>query len=350
MESLVSVIITNYNYEQYLPEAIDSVLNQTYQYFEIIVVDDGSTDNSVELIKKYETRYAGKIKGIYKENGGQASAFNKAFEYVTGEIIALLDADDYWYENKLEKIVEYHKEYAGIQHNLLINNQQKFALLEDKVAKQKMGLELFGFLGTIPTSGLSFKTEYLKGILPIPEKEYKICADLYIKIMFLNNYDIFSIDSPLGCYRSHGQNHWFSSQASSLEYNKITLDKLNELRNKQGRTLIRKNNDAEAIGLFMLESLHFEKDGRYVVYGMGEMAKVFFANLKDNINIVSFSGSHISDKEMYFLEKPIWSVEYLIKNSSEYDKVIISSSQVSEILQYLEERGIDKGKILIPRL
>jgi len=350
MKSLVSVIITNFNYEQYLPEAIDSVLNQTYQYFEIIVVDDGSNDNSVGLIQKFEALYPSKIKGIYKKNGGQASAFNRGFECAQGNIIAFLDADDYWYENKLEKIVEYHKNYAGIQHNLLINNQLKFALLEDKVAKQKKGLELFGFLGTIPTSGLSFQKEYLKEIFPIPEKEYKICADLYVKTMFLNNHDIFSIDNPLGCYRSHGQNHWFSSQASSLEYNKITLDKLNKQREKQGRTIIRRNNDAEAIGFFMLNSLQLEKDKRHVIYGMGEMAKVFFESLKDSINIVSFSGSYIEDKEINFLGKPAWPLEYLINNSSEYDKVIISSSHVSEILKYLEESGIDKEKILVPKL
>lgn len=347
---LVSVIITNYNYEKYIVEAIESVLNQTYKNFELIIVDDGSKDQSRRIIQPYQLQYPNKIKLILQENGGQGSAFNAGFDASTGEIIAFLDADDYWYENKLEKIVEYHKSHAGVQHNLLINNQQKFTLLEDKVAKQKKGLELYGFLGTIPTSGLSFRKECLEEVFPIPEKEYKICADLYVKIMFLNNYDIFSIDSPLGCYRYHGQNHWFSSQASSLEYNKITLDKLNEQREKQGRTIIRRNNEAEAIGFFMLDSLHLEKDGRYVMYGMGEIAKVFFVSLKDSINIVSFSGSHIDDQEINFLGKPTWSLEYLINNSSEYDKVIISSSQVQEILQYLQESGIHKEKILVPRL
>ncbi|WP_354471619.1 glycosyltransferase family 2 protein [Lysinibacillus parviboronicapiens] len=342
--------MTNYNYEKYIVEAIESVMNQTYKHFELIIVDDGSTDQSREFIQHYQSQYPNEIKLIFQENGGQGSAFNAGFEAATGEIIAFLDADDYWYENKLEKIVEYHKNHAGIQHNLLINNQWKFALLEDQVAKQKKGLELYGFLGTIPTSGLSFKKEYLKEIFPIPEKEYKICADLYVKVMFLNNHEIFSIDSPLGCYRSHGKNHWFTSQASSLEYNKITLDKLNEEREKQGRATVQRNSEAEAIGYFMLDSMEFEGNKRYVLYGMGELAKVFYTELKSYIDIVCFSGSFVKNERENYLGLPVKSLEYLINNSDEYDKIIISSSQVSEILQYLQENGIYEEEILAPKL
>src|SRR5688572_19409564 len=87
---LVSVIINNYNYGRFLVFAIDSALNQTHKNVEVIVVDDGSTDGSREIIMGYERQ----VKSIFKENGGQASALNKAYEISNGDIILFLDSDD----------------------------------------------------------------------------------------------------------------------------------------------------------------------------------------------------------------------------------------------------------------
>ncbi|MBI9051227.1 MAG: glycosyltransferase [Anaerolineaceae bacterium] len=95
----VSVIIPVYNSEKTICETIDSVLAQTYQDFEIIVVDDGSTDKSKELIQSYGS----KAKYIYQENGGQASARNTAIRASSGNILAFLDSDDLWLPQKLEK-------------------------------------------------------------------------------------------------------------------------------------------------------------------------------------------------------------------------------------------------------
>jgi glycosyltransferase involved in cell wall biosynthesis len=95
MESnlLVSIIINNYNYDRFLAEAINSALNQTYPYTEVIVVDDGSTDNSRQIIAEYGDR----IIPILQPNGKQASAFNNGFAHSKGEIIIFLDSDDYLY-------------------------------------------------------------------------------------------------------------------------------------------------------------------------------------------------------------------------------------------------------------
>ncbi len=82
----VSVLISNYNYVEYVAEAIDSVLEQTYQNFELIIADDGSTDNSIAVISDYCLRDS-RISLIAKENGGQASGLNAAFAASTGELI-----------------------------------------------------------------------------------------------------------------------------------------------------------------------------------------------------------------------------------------------------------------------
>ncbi|BAQ61470.1 polysaccharide biosynthesis glycosyl transferase CpsJ [Geminocystis sp. NIES-3708] len=95
--SLISVIIPVYNREKYVSEAIESVLKQTYQFLDIIVIDDGSTDKSAEIIKSFGS----KIRYFYQENSGISSALNHGLKVAKGEFIAFLDSDDLWTENKL---------------------------------------------------------------------------------------------------------------------------------------------------------------------------------------------------------------------------------------------------------
>ena len=102
MNPLVSVIITNYNYANFVGDAINSVINQSYPNIEIIVVDDGSQDDSIEVISEFKNR----IRLIKKENGGVSSARNLGMDYAQGELLAFLDADDYWHEEKIQKQVE----------------------------------------------------------------------------------------------------------------------------------------------------------------------------------------------------------------------------------------------------
>jgi glycosyltransferase involved in cell wall biosynthesis len=94
----ISVIIPNYNYAQYLDQAIHSVLKQTYRNLELIVVNNGSTDNSLEVLDKYRNQ----IILIDQENLGQSGARNSGLSLAKGDLIAFLDADDFWEPNKLE--------------------------------------------------------------------------------------------------------------------------------------------------------------------------------------------------------------------------------------------------------
>src|SRR5438094_3455630 len=96
---LASVIINNYNYGRFLPEAIDSALNQTYRNTEVIVVDDGSTDNSRQII----ARYNDSIEAILKPNGGQISALNAVVHASRGSVIISLDAADTLFPEGVER-------------------------------------------------------------------------------------------------------------------------------------------------------------------------------------------------------------------------------------------------------
>lgn len=100
--ALVSVIIPNYNYAEYLQQSIDSVLNQDYVPIEIIVIDDGSTDQSREILQSYGTR----IKVIEISNSGAPTARNLGLMSAQGQYIAYLDADDYWLTNKISSQIE----------------------------------------------------------------------------------------------------------------------------------------------------------------------------------------------------------------------------------------------------
>lgn len=101
MKPLLSVVIANYNYGRFLEEAIQSVLSQSCQDFELIIVDGGSTDNSVEVIKKYADRISW---WCSEKDKGQSDAFNKGFAHATGRLLTWLNADDVMLPGTIEKL------------------------------------------------------------------------------------------------------------------------------------------------------------------------------------------------------------------------------------------------------
>lgn len=107
MNPFFSIIIPNYNKAEYLKECIDSVLEQTFTSFEMIVVDDGSTDASIEILKEYQSRNDPRIKIIMQPNSGLPSiARNNGIKAASAEWICFLDSDDFWYPEKLKKTHE----------------------------------------------------------------------------------------------------------------------------------------------------------------------------------------------------------------------------------------------------
>ena len=93
-QPLISVIVPVYNVENYLPRCLDSIINQTYTNLEILLVDDGATDNSGKLCDEYAQK-DNRIRVFHKENGGVSSARNMGLDNATGEYIAFVDSDDY---------------------------------------------------------------------------------------------------------------------------------------------------------------------------------------------------------------------------------------------------------------
>lgn len=110
----VSIIIPSYNHHQWIAEAFDSILQQSYQDFEIIAIDDGSSDNSPEIIRDYSA-HSSRIRGeFFPQNQGACKAINQAIRLAKGEYIALLNSDDLWLPDKLEKQVHVLDENPGL--------------------------------------------------------------------------------------------------------------------------------------------------------------------------------------------------------------------------------------------
>ena len=107
---LISVIVPVYNVEQYLKTCVDSVLNQSYKNWELILVDDGSPDNCPQICDIYVAK-DDRVKVIHKENGGASSARNAALDIATGEYITFLDSDDFWHNDYLSTMIELCMQY-----------------------------------------------------------------------------------------------------------------------------------------------------------------------------------------------------------------------------------------------
>ncbi|NER50095.1 MAG: glycosyltransferase [Symploca sp. SIO1A3] len=223
---LVSILINNYNYGRFLSEAIDSALKQSYSNIEVIVVDDGSTDNSQEIIKSYGE----KIVPILKQNGGQASAFNAGFAASGGEIICFLDSDDLWKTDKVAEVVNTFVENPDIGwcfHSLefLSMTPQKISPmiykgisgkydLSDHLKRGKLRNKIPEF--NLATSGMCFNRALLSKILPMPEV-IRITSDDYIKYIALGVSPGFILLEDLALQRIHDNNAYtFRSDKQQL--------------------------------------------------------------------------------------------------------------------------------------
>jgi hypothetical protein len=208
---LVSILINNYNYGRFLGEAIDSALGQSYPRIEIVVVDDGSTDNSRDIINTY----APQVIPVFKPNGGQASAFNTGFAKCHGDFVCFLDSDDIFTPGKVARVVEIFKDNPGVGWCWDIERKFDHAtgarFPNDAVTNNgrwdARGLMASGTPPGIPTacSGMSFRRKTLAGILPMPE-DFRITSDAYVKLAALALSEGWLEQTELTLQRIHGDN------------------------------------------------------------------------------------------------------------------------------------------------
>jgi len=227
----ISVIIPNYNYARYLDQAIQSVLEQSYNNVELIVVNNGSTDNSLEVLEKY----GNKIRLIDQPNLGQSGARNSGLSVSSGEYIAFLDADDFWEPNKLARQIELISDatqlvYCGISPFKDAENEK----LQSVLPKYKGNcanyfIDLPG--ASIVLSGEStalFSRELLQNVGLFDAGLNSTAGwDFFRRCSRLTNFDF--VREPLVNYRLHSSNMSNSNDKVILDmrraYSKLFNDK-----------------------------------------------------------------------------------------------------------------------------
>lgn len=233
-----SVIIPNYNYGAYIGGTIQSLLNQTELVDEIIVVDDGSTDQSRSVIESFGS----KVQPIFQTNKGQAAAISAGVAQATGDIIFLLDSDDFFAPNKcavIKKIYQDNENAQWVFHDLREVESQivpelSSVILDEaniKTIDQRQSMEDGRISYDAPaTSGLSFRANFIKNLFPLPTAQSIYISDHYIKFYCLATGAGLHISQDFGGQLIHG-NNLYTGQKQLATKGKIFVNTAYALRN-----------------------------------------------------------------------------------------------------------------------
>lgn len=143
---LVSILIPSYNHEEYIQEAIESSLNQTYNNIEILIIDDGSSDNSPAIISGYAERYPDKIRYSRQENSGVATTLNKLIDMARGEYLSLMASDDILYPTKIEKQMSLFNADESGELGFVYSFADQINQNENRFRKEELTFGLRGFI------------------------------------------------------------------------------------------------------------------------------------------------------------------------------------------------------------
>lgn len=198
----ISIVTPSYNSAKYIEDCIQSVLNQNYPNFEHIVIDGGSTDGTVDILKKYPH-----LKWISEPDEGQSDALNKGFRMATGDVVGWLNADDYYLDDvfyKVAKIFEKKDAYTAVYSNFYVQKLPDVKLYKKFAHPPLKFLALFHCY--IPSTTFFFRREIL-------EKEIKIDKNLHIAMdkdffanILHNGYKVKYVNDFFAVFRWHDEN------------------------------------------------------------------------------------------------------------------------------------------------
>ncbi|MEK6276809.1 MAG: glycosyltransferase [Actinomycetota bacterium] len=225
----VDIVISNYNYGSFLIDAVESACRQTYPNVNVVVVDDGSTDDSRERLRDYEDR----VEIVSKENGGQASALNAGLARCHGDLVMFLDADDVlrpWAAGRVAEEFSTDPNLARVQFRMAFVDATGHPTGQTEPSEHQRAptgdlrhAELaFPFdLPWIAGGGTAFRTEPLRTIFPIPERDYPRCgADWYVVHLMALLGEAGYVDEVCADYRLHGRNG-YARQDQQLDLQQV---------------------------------------------------------------------------------------------------------------------------------
>lgn len=315
---MVSVIIPVYNGERFISDAIESVINQIYRDFEIIIIDDGSTDNSRLIINEYLKIYSN-MRYIYQSNQGPSKARNNGFIHSSGEYIAFLDADDIFEPNRLEEAVKVLDQNNSIDvvYNpvyLINSNNDILKLLEAEVTfghREDM-LAYTLFRQTIPCPpSLLLRRKCLEAVKYPEDMIY--AEDYLFTIKLLEQFNFYYLDFVLYRYRRHEENLT----------NKHNLQKNNEIE-------VIKNIGKENLIKVVNKSNYTIEEKNFLI------AKILYKieNYNDSIHYLNLLNDNNMLKNFY-LGNCYYKLDYMNKAKFYYEQSILLDNSLSEVYNNL---------------
>lgn len=230
----VTVYITNYNYGKYIDKAIESVLNQSFKDIEIFIIDDGSTDNSKEVIEKYELNK--NIKIIFQKNKGLIVTNNIALRLAQGEYIMRLDADDFLDKNAIKLMVDELDNDAKLglvfPNYFIVDENENIINVRVRIPSEENNVK------DNPAHGACtlIRTKYLRSIGGYDESF--TCQDGYfLWVNFFSRFKTKNIETPLFYYRRHKSNLTNNRERILKTRSKIISKFVTENGYKIGNTL-----------------------------------------------------------------------------------------------------------------
>lgn len=289
---MVSIITPSFNQGRFIEDTILSVKNQDYPNIEHIIVDGGSTDNTLEILKKYESTY--NMRWISELDEGQADAIDKGFKMAKGSILAWLNSDDYYLHNKvISKVVSYFDLYKNAHvvtgNGYYVDEKGKF-LSPIVVKKDLINLKYMRYADFMLQPSTFFKKEVLDKVSI--DKQYVYAFDwLFFLKIFEEGFNVLVVDDFLSAYRRHSAHKTGEDNA----------------RRKKEIAMVAKRN----FGAFSLQTAYCY--GIYWLYAFSELLprplgtrfKVFVRGLNLIMSRITFTGYILAK-----IEKKLTSFKY----------------------------------------
>ncbi len=219
---MFSVLVASYNQEPYILETLDSVARQTFRDFELLVVNDGSTDGTEAKVQgwveEFRRCHPNRVEFVTTPNQGQSAALEHAFGFSTGRYACLLDSDDRWEPEKLRKVAaaaEAHPEAGMIVHPLHVIDArgERTGDVRPRQAKLSVGdlrdeMRRTGRHVASPTSGVVIRSDVFRQLVPMPTKVLAFGADGYLTFGASLLAPVAAVEEPLGDYRMHSDGQY----------------------------------------------------------------------------------------------------------------------------------------------